>query len=437
MRSKMILRQLGLLWMFLLLFLVSARAQPAVSDTLLLTKAQSEQQFLNKNLRLLAEALNIDQAQAKVIQARAWPNPVFWLDEVNVSATEKQLNGTDGLPPLFKNGFGRNQEFVIQLEQLVYTAGKRKKLIALEKVNVEIAETYLAEMLRNLKIEFRTLLVQQQYYQELLQVYNRQLESLSRLIASQTVQVQKGNLSKIELYRIRGMYNTLLSEKNSYQLEQNRILAELKTLLAVPASVALTILPDEQEQRLVSEKFLKDSLVFLLDETPELKQSRNQIKAGQAMYAYERAQRVPDINLRAGYDRGGNFLLNQVGVGIGFDLPVFNRNKGNIKAAGHALDQSKLLYEHTSLEVKNNLHKAQQDLALVYDYYKTLDTNYIEELDKMLESVIQNFERRNLSLLQFLDFFESYKENKTIYSDVVQSIQLKQEELNYIVGRDI
>src|ERR1700712_2221299 len=46
-------------------------------DTLRLTLPETEKQFLEKNLQLLAERFNIDAAKAQVMQAKLYNNPNF------------------------------------------------------------------------------------------------------------------------------------------------------------------------------------------------------------------------------------------------------------------------------------------------------------------------------------------------------------------------
>ena len=118
----------GKLILILFLFSLSAKAQ----DTLKLSREQAEAIFLKENLLLLAEKLNISQAEAIVMQARLWPNPTLAISEVNLWATDRQTGGQQVSPP-FVGNFGKNQQIGFELEQLVQTAGKRKKLMALEQ----------------------------------------------------------------------------------------------------------------------------------------------------------------------------------------------------------------------------------------------------------------------------------------------------------------
>ena len=104
------------------LFSVLASAQNIVNDTIFLSRKNAETIFLQNNLSLISERLNIDIAQAQIIQAKIWPNPTFSVNEFNLWRN----TGSEELPAIWGN-YGRYQEFGASLEQLVYTAGKRKK----------------------------------------------------------------------------------------------------------------------------------------------------------------------------------------------------------------------------------------------------------------------------------------------------------------------
>jgi outer membrane protein, heavy metal efflux system len=67
----------------------------------------------------------------------------------------------------------------------------------------------------------------------------------------------------------------------------------------------------------------------------------------------------------------------------------------------------------------------------------TIDTNFQGDFDKLLKSITENFEKRNISLLEFTDFYDSYKQNalqwNQLQNDRIQAI----ESLNYTIGKPI
>src|SRR5690606_19319077 len=118
-----------------------------------------------------------DEAKAKVIQARLWPNPTLSISEVNGWANA----GSESLGRLAGN-WGDHAQVAIDIEQLIQTAGKRRKLLAIEETGVRIAEQQFEVLLRSLQVELRAQLALLRCAQERLVVYDRVLAEQQRLV---------------------------------------------------------------------------------------------------------------------------------------------------------------------------------------------------------------------------------------------------------------
>lgn len=424
----------GKLILALFFVALSAKAQ----DTLKLSREQSEAVLLKENLLLMAEKLNIPQAEAMVLQAKLWPNPTFSITEVNLWATEGQTGGQEVSPP-FWGDFGRNQQVGFDIEQLVQTAGKRKKLIALEQVSVEKSKQYLEDLMRNLKVEFRNQLTQLQYLQFCRGIYQNQLASIKHLTNAYQRQVEQGNIPKGEYIRLKALELEIAQNINELNKGANEAQKELKVLMRLPATAQLEI---------TEEGYLKDtaqfSLLVLDDLIEQAKESRPDFKIAQLeesyyskLYAYEKAQRVPDLILNAGYDRNGNTMLDFIGVGVSIAIPVFNRNQGNIKHAQLNINQSKILSQQKTLDLENEIVLSYQNLSKAIDFLEEIEPDYEATLDGLLTGYTKNFTERNISLLEYLDFLDAYLENKKIILETGKKVNEKAEELNYFVGSDL
>ena len=107
---------------FLGFFGFAEAQQPSVG----LTLKEAEQRFLKCNLSLLAERYNVDIAQARLLQAGLFDNPVISFEQ-NVY---NRLNGK-------YFDFGKKGESVVEIEQVIRLTGQRNKQIRLEKINKE------------------------------------------------------------------------------------------------------------------------------------------------------------------------------------------------------------------------------------------------------------------------------------------------------------
>ena len=423
---------------FLLLFLFTITELWA-QQPLHFSRQEAEAVFLKQNLSLIAEKLEIPKAEAAVLQAKLWPNPTLSIDEVNLWASPKQIEvAGEELPPLFGD-WGKHQQFSIGLEQLIQTAGKRKKLIALEQVSADKAKQYFEDLLRNLKAEFRNQLTELQFLQFHKKVYDSQINAINQLTQSYGKQVELGHIPKGEFIRLKAL--ELQFAKNSKDLghEINEVQKELKQLMRLPAKNNLVI---TEEDFLINVHPFK--LLNLNSLIESAKENRADLKITaleglhyQKLHDFEKAQRTPDINFKVGYDRGGNILYNFIGFGFDIDLPIFNRNQGNIKAAKIGMEQSEFLYQKKTLSIENELTLAYQNLAQAIAFYEKIDSEYENTLDILLDSYIRNFRDRNISLLEFIDFLEAYMENKEIILEAGKEVHRRAEDLNYALGHDV
>src|SRR5690606_20818190 len=118
-----------------------------------------------------------------------WPNPTISIGELNLWSN----NGSETLGTLF-GSWGNTSQVSVDVEQLISTAAKRRKQVALEQVGLERAEMSFEEVLRSLKLDFRSQLSELWYTQQRLATYAQQLTQIERLLNGYGRQVEEGNV---------------------------------------------------------------------------------------------------------------------------------------------------------------------------------------------------------------------------------------------------
>jgi cobalt-zinc-cadmium efflux system outer membrane protein len=163
----------------------------------------------------------------------------------------------------------------------------------------------------------------------------------------------------------------------------------------------------------------------------------NTVEYNQQNYGLQKAMAVPDLTAGAQFDKRGSFVNNASFLTLAIDLPFFNRNQGNIKAAKIAIDQSNTNLVRQRLTVENEVQQAYGKVLNTEKMLNTIDPGFQNDFDKLLKSITENFEKRNISLLEFTDFYESYKQNalqwNQLQNDRIQAI----ESLNFSIGKPI
>lgn len=410
-------------WILLISLFTLTNAFAQEEKTIKRTPEEIEATFLEQNLELIAEKMNVSIADAAIAQARLWDNPSLSVGDVNFWTPSSEPKAT---------------QFSIELSQLIQTANKRGKLVNMEKISKDMAIRQFEEVLRGLKAELRKSVNEIMYLDAYQQVLNVQVESLSRLLESYNKQVAQGNLAKGELLRLQAALFEVENESNEIQTEQNARQKTLKALLNAGPLATINIINNNKPVESPEELSIANLMQLASDYRPDLQIFKLQTHYFEKSLAYEKAQRVPDITLSAGYDRYGGVWRNFVGFGISIDIPLLNRNQGNIKAARIGREQSQYLVQQQQQLVQHEITEAFNNYALTYKFYKKMNENaLLGELDSMLDVYARNLLNRNISMVEYMDFMDTYKNNKNTLLTTRKNVSNQYEELQFTVGTDL
>jgi len=416
--------------LFILLLLLHVGIYCQSSDTLKLHRKEIEAIFLKQNLALIAEQMNVGIADAEIVQAKLWDNPTLSVSDVNLWTTGTQRDA------LREADANHNTQFAIELSQLITTAGKRRKNIAVQQISKEMAVQEFGETLRGMKTELRLRMIEIAYIQQYETVLSGQVDMLARLINAYEKQVANGNLSKGELLRLQSSSLEMENELYLLKVELNGHLKALNVLLNLPPESYIVVVSRTNDEDTLPPA-LADLYALATENRPDIKLQKLQTDWLAQTLKLEKAQRVPDITLSANYDRYAGVWKNYVGFGLSFDLPVFNRNQGFIKAATLGLEQSKTLERQMQNTVFNEIAEIYGNYTQSLHFYRKISGNAVlSDLDEMMDVYAKNLLNRNISMLEFIDFMEAYGKSKQIFLEAQKAVNNNFEELQYAVGSD-
>lgn len=389
-----------------------------------LSLRECEQLFLKTNLLLLAEQFSIEKADAAALQATLWDNPTLSL-EVNAFYPEKQR--------FFE--VGDSGQKALTLQQIIYLGGKKQNQIDLAKANATLARLQFQDLLRTLKFRLRRAYFALHYDRIILQSLDRQLLHLDTLIIAYTEQTEKGILPYKDVVRLQGLYFELQSDRNERNNTINETHRELQTLLATSAEIVP--MPLAEELSLYESRRLNnvDSLQKIAStHRPDLAFTNTSIGAAEINFALQQSLAVPDIVLGGSYDQRGGAFANQINLTLGVTLPLWNRNQGNIALAEAELRRTKTVNTAQALDVRN-------EVALAFRTYQTTLKNLAsirpkteQNFEAVYNGMILNFQRRNISMLEFTDFIESYTRSILHIADLRKQLAEACETLNLVTA---
>ena len=388
---------------------------------------EAEELFRTHNLLLVAEYYNVDMAQAQVVQAKLFDNPVITLEQ-NIY---NRLNGK-------YFDLGKEGESGVQIEQAINLAGQRNKRIRLEKINHQSALLQFEEVARTLNSELKETCVEMYFLTTSVQIYDKEITSLEELLLFYKNMAKKGNISLLELSRMQALLLSLKKEKNDAVNELVSKRGNLKMLLNLPVTQEIEILLDETMlSRLDLSSLSLANLDSLLPSRPDQRLAFSILEASKANLKLQRSLSAPEFAIQGIYDRAGNFINNYFAVGLSFSVPIFNRNQGNIKSAKLEIEKSLKEKEYTENRANSELYVAYSRLEKAMELYQSADDDLEKNFNRLLEGVNENFRKRNISMLEFVDYYESYKETSLQLYETRKDVFLAMENLNTVVGRNI
>ena len=398
-------RRSCLLVMVIVCMYMNIQAQlvpPMREDTLHITLQDAEGQFIQKNFLLLASKYQVSTADAAIIQAKLYPNPNFAIEQgVYNQDTKKWFD-------LSSTG-----ETALSLQQLIILAGKRNKQIDIAKINSRISLYQFYDLVRTLRYELRSSFYGIYFLHDAIAVYDKEIESLKTLIDVYTSQYNKGNIAFKELARLQALQFGLQNERldlvrQSTEKQLNLGLLTGDTLLRPVSPVMTTGFNEIDVSKLSYAELVDSALVNRYD----LRTAQSQVELSQSNLALQKALKTPDLLLGANYDKAGNYVRNYNALSLAIDLPFWNRNQGNIKAAQFQIEADKQLQSQVELQVRNEISNAYRQLLETDKLYKTASLQYTSNYEKHLDGITKGYQNHTISLLEFIDYYETYKNSK-------------------------
>lgn len=415
--------------LLIFLFAMQARATFAQTDSLKLTLNDAESIFLKNNYELLLSNYQIESAKADIITARLFDNPELEYENQLYNRETKKFLQTS-----YAEG-----QYAGSISQLFKLAGKRNKNIKLAQSGAKLAEYEYFDLMRTLKFELRNTFYKAYFTAQSIQVYQSQISSTEQLLKAYDLQLKMGNVALKDAVRIKSLLIGLKAEYTALLNDLEDEHRDLKTICGIDATVPLSL--QIAENSTVKLKISNYQYTNLLDSArnnrPDLKHAQTDLQYNEANLRLQKAMAVPDIELSLSYDLKGNYPDKYTGIGIKIPIPLFDRNQGEIKKAKVGIDAATANIKKQEITLNNEVFNSYNTALRNEKRVEEIDPEFSSDFNKLVSGLIQNFKSRNISLIEFLDLYESYKEN-TLQLNTLQFERMSsREELNYVTGSNI
>jgi len=301
------------------------------------------------NHALKAARTQIQQSQAEEITAAIRPNPVFTYDDLYVPIfSPGHINGET---------FNNVTEFDVGLSYTFERGHKRQARIYAARDQTSVTRSQVSDTERGL-----TFNVAQQYIGILLAKSNLQLATQDLASYQQTVnlgeeQYKAGAISEGDLLKIKLQLLQFQMDVSQARLGLLQAFASLRGLLgydALPADYDVL-----GELAYVPLKLNQDDLKLkALQMRPDFIAAQQGVTAAQSQYSLAKANGKRDLTTTFDYTHVSE--LNTAGLTFNIEVPIFNRNQGEIARTNYAIAQAQETKTATEETVMTDVANAYQ-----------------------------------------------------------------------------
>ncbi len=384
--------------------------------------AESEAAFKQNNLQLLAEQYNVSQADADILQAKIWNLPEFGFS-ANLINPEKRTVLDVGPTK------------TAQLSQLFLLGGKRQKQVDFAKTNKELAQLQLNQLLVDLRSQLRETFYTIYFDQKKILSIENQLGYMTSLLNAYRVQSAKGNVSLKDEVRLNSI---VISLKNDKATLQNEIVANqntLKILTGIPQNLDPEIAPTDVQQMLSNQPLfsLDDLQQKALENNADYLFALKATESNTRFLAWQKSLNVPDVTAGLNWNQNSGIYHNEINFSINIPIPLWKQNQGNIEKAKLTVDQSEKTAALKKLTLESQVAAAYQTWHNQHTLLASIPQRDLDDLDTVYKGMTENFRRGNVTLIEFTDFIDSYKQSVFQINELNKQMLISSEELNRLV----
>jgi cobalt-zinc-cadmium efflux system outer membrane protein len=384
---------------------------------------QAIQLAVAHNHALKAAENQILQSQAEEITAAIRPNPVFTYDDLYVPIFSPHELNSSTLDDI--------TEFDLGVSYTFERGHKRQARMDAARDATSVTRSQVKDTERGLVFN-----VAQQFFGVLLAKSNlefakQDLASFEQTVNLSDTRYKAGAISEADLLKIKLQLLQFQTDVSSAQLAlvQSRYgLRQLVGFESVPADYEvigeLAYVPLHGNQ--------EDLQSLALRQRPDLLAAQQGVTAAQSQYQLARAN--GKRNLTTSFDYTHVSDMNSAGFALSIEIPIFDRNQGEIARTHYAISAAQELQTAASetvlTDVANSFQAMQTNDQIVHLY----TSGYLQQAQDSRDISEYAYKRGAASLLDFLDAERSYRSTQLAYRQALASYMLSVEQLKESAG---
>jgi cobalt-zinc-cadmium efflux system outer membrane protein len=405
--------------MFFLLLVGAGNGQNAT----LISLDQAIDLALAHNHAIKATRTLVLQNQAQEITANLRPNPTLGADTQFVPFFSPQDFSGDNLNNV--------QQFDIGIGYLFERGHKRQRRLQAARDQTAVTRAQVTDAERTLAFNVGQQFVSVLLAESTLQFATEDLKDFRQTVDIGEAQLKAGYIGEGDYLKIKLQLLQFQIDVSSARLAKVQALVNLRESLgynAVP--VDYDVIGDLAYQPLQAK--LEDLQMKGLHERPDFRAAELGITVAQSQNLLAKANAKVDVN--GTYDFTHVSGENTASIFANFELPIFNRNQGEIARTGYALTQAQEQQQAASDTVLSDVANAYEAVRSNDEVVQLYTSGYLKQAQDSRDISEYAYKRGAASLLDFLDAERSYRSVQLAYRQALASYMTALEQLKEAIG---
>lgn len=382
---------------------------------------------LQHNHALQAARTTILQNQAQEITANLRPNPVLSWDAQFLPIFQPSKFDADYI--------NTQSQFDLGIGYTFERGKKRQHRLQAAKDQTTVTRSQVADNERQLVFNVSQQFIDVVLAQSTIDFAKQDLESFQKTVDISEARYKAGDMSEGDFLKIKLQ---LLQFQTDYS---SAVLAKVQAIAALRQLVGFESVPDffdvqGQLDYLPVHAGLEDLRALAMRTRPDLLAAQQGVTAARSQELLAEANGKRDLGTSFNYSHvaatnTGAFFFN-------IQLPIFDRNQGEIARTRYAITQSQEVAIEASEQVMSDVVDAYEALRTNDQIVQLYRGGYVDAAQKSRDISEYAYQKGAASLLDYLDAERSYRANQLAYRQALASYMTALEQMRQAVGtRDL
>ncbi len=389
----------------------------------LITLEEAIDLALAHNHSIKAARTLILQNQAQEITANLRPNPTLGADSQFIPFFSPQdFSGTN---------LNETQQFDVGIGYLFERGHKRQRRLQAARDQTAVTRAQVADAERTLAFNVGQQFVSVLLAESTLQFALQDLKDFQQTVDISQEQLKAGYIGEGDFLKIKLQLLQFQTDVSSARLARVQALVALRQLLGYDAAPAdFDVVGDLAYRPLKASR--DDLQAQALRERPDFRAADLGVTAARSQLLLAKANAKVDVN--GTYDFTHVSGENTASIFVNFELPIFNRNQGEIARTNYAITQAQEQRQSASDTVLSDVSNAYEAVRSNDEIVQLYTSGYLKQAQDSRDISEYAYKRGAASLLDFLDAERSYRSTQLAYRQALASYMTALEQLKEAVG---